>query len=296
MYSIKAVSQATGLTAETLRAWERRYGIVAPQRDASGRRVYTSEDVMRLGRLGEATRRGHPISRLAALDDAALAALVATTPASRSTTTRHEVVDRILDAAARFEPAECDHALALACTLLPAKVLVADVLAPLVAQVGERRHRGELTVAQERLVSGAVHRYAGIVLQSFARLAQREPIVFATLPAERNELALLMTAVICAGRGHRVHHLGTEMPPVEIARYAGAVAARVIALSVVSSERVAATTRDLGTLARGLSADVGIWISGAAAREVTRDALPAACVLIADESELERRLDLLEAA
>lgn len=45
LYSIRAVSQATGLTVETLRAWERRYGIIEPKRDPSGHRIYTACDV-----------------------------------------------------------------------------------------------------------------------------------------------------------------------------------------------------------------------------------------------------------
>ncbi len=67
MYSIKAVSQATGLSIETLRAWERRYGVVQPTRDASGRRAYQPDDVIRLRKLREATERGHPIGRLVRL-------------------------------------------------------------------------------------------------------------------------------------------------------------------------------------------------------------------------------------
>ena len=89
MYSIKAVSQATGLTVETLRAWERRYRIVVPQRDASGRRVYGPEDVIRLRRLFEATRRGHPISRLAQLDDDAITALITVEPGEQSGNVHH---------------------------------------------------------------------------------------------------------------------------------------------------------------------------------------------------------------
>ena len=76
MYSIKAVSQATGLTVETLRAWERRYSIVTPQRDSSGRRTYGPEDVLRLRLLREATDLGHPIRRLAKLSEAELSGLI----------------------------------------------------------------------------------------------------------------------------------------------------------------------------------------------------------------------------
>ena len=76
MYSSQAVAQATGLTVETLRAWERRYRVVVPQRDEMGRRVYRAEDVLRLRRLREATDRGHPISRLVQLDETSLAGLL----------------------------------------------------------------------------------------------------------------------------------------------------------------------------------------------------------------------------
>ena len=84
MYSIKAVSQATGLTVETLRAWERRYGIVVPNRDPTGRRVYRAADVLRLRRLREATERGHPIGRLAELSEESLAQLLTEAPDRRS--------------------------------------------------------------------------------------------------------------------------------------------------------------------------------------------------------------------
>src|SRR5512134_2931354 len=98
MYSIKAVSQATGLTVETLRAWERRYGIVVPNRDQTGRRVYRPDDVLRLRRLREATERGHPIGRLAQLSEEDLAQLLSDGPDRRSRATSSAFVERILAA------------------------------------------------------------------------------------------------------------------------------------------------------------------------------------------------------
>ena len=77
LFTTKAVSQATGLSVETLRAWERRYEVVQPCRDAGGRRSYTATDVGRLRLLRTATELGHTISRLAKLDADALAELIA---------------------------------------------------------------------------------------------------------------------------------------------------------------------------------------------------------------------------
>jgi len=212
MYSIKAVAQATGLTVETLRAWERRYGVVAPNRDASGRRVYRPEDVLRLRRLREATERGHPIGRLAELSEERLARLLDESPDRRAQATSNAFVGRMLTAAQHFRSAECEQTLTLAIAMLPPQQLVADVLQPLLREVGERWHRGELAVSQERLVSTTVRRHLGLMLDAYDRNARRPPIVFCTLPGERHELGLLMTAMLCASRGFKTHYLGPELP------------------------------------------------------------------------------------
>src|SRR3982751_879407 len=74
-YPIGAVSVLTGLTVDTLRAWERRYRIVTPGRDDRGR-LYSETDVRRLQLVAAAVARGHTVGRLAALDDDAVAALL----------------------------------------------------------------------------------------------------------------------------------------------------------------------------------------------------------------------------
>ena len=75
-FPIRVVSQRTGVNTVTLRAWERRYEVVRPNRDGSGRRTYSASDVARLRLLRTATELGHTISRLAQLSDDDLAKLV----------------------------------------------------------------------------------------------------------------------------------------------------------------------------------------------------------------------------
>src|SRR5690606_15950344 len=76
MYPVKVAAELTGLTPETLRAWERRHEAVVPYREAGGRRLYDPAMIERLTRLHRLTTRGHPIRDLARLDDAALDALL----------------------------------------------------------------------------------------------------------------------------------------------------------------------------------------------------------------------------
>ncbi len=295
MYSIKAVAQATGLTVETLRAWERRYAVVVPTRDGSGRRVYRPEDVLRLRRLREATERGHPIGRLASLSEEGLANLLNDASARRPAGTSNAFVERILESAQRFRSADCEQALTLAIAMLPPEQLVGDVVRPLLREVGERWHRGEFAISQERLVSTIVRRHVGLMLDAYDRNARRPPIVFATLPGERHELGLLTAAMMCASRGFKTHYLGPDLPALEIARFAREVQAAVVALSVVLHERLSELPAHLVELSGALPEPVALWIGGGAARELPRESLPARCVVLMDGTELEQRLEMLPA-
>jgi DNA-binding transcriptional MerR regulator/methylmalonyl-CoA mutase cobalamin-binding subunit len=293
MYSIKAVSQATGLTVETLRAWERRYGVVEPQRDDMGRRVYGPEDVLRLRRLREATERGHPISRLVALDEAALADLLHEPERRPPSAAASAFVERILDAARRFAADECEQALTLAISLMPPARLIEEVLEPLLHEVGDRWHSGQFSIAQERLVSTVVRKHVGLIVETYGRTARRQAIVFATLVGERHELGLLMSAMVCASHGCKVHYLGADLPPEEVARYARAVGAAVVALSVVLHEGLRDLPAQLASMRELLGSDIPVWIGGLAAQAIEPDTLPVQCLVIRDSADLEQRLDVL---
>jgi|APFre7841882724_1041349.scaffolds.fasta_scaffold00302_3 DNA-binding transcriptional MerR regulator/methylmalonyl-CoA mutase cobalamin-binding subunit len=292
MYSIKAVARATGLTVETLRAWERRYGVVHPVRDGSGRRVYRPEDVLRLRRLREATERGHPISRLAPLSEERLSALLDAPGSEREQGMGQAFVGRILDAALQFRADECEQAITLAVGMLPPERLVSDVLQPLLLEVGNRWHRGEFAISQERLITKIVSRHVRLMLYAFERTARREAVVFATLPGERHELGLLMSAMLCASRGFKVHYLGTDLPAEEIARFAKEVGASVVALSIVLHDRAAELPAQLTALAAGLPEGTAIWIGGSGASRLAGQRLPESCELLRDSAEFEQRLEL----
>src|SRR5687767_3141050 len=76
-YAIRIAARRSGLTAATVRAWERRYGAVRPARSGTERRLYSDADIERLLRLRELTDRGHAIGRIAQLTTDALGELLA---------------------------------------------------------------------------------------------------------------------------------------------------------------------------------------------------------------------------
>jgi DNA-binding transcriptional MerR regulator len=75
-HPIQVVVRRTGLTADVLRAWEKRYGVIEPGRSEGGRRLYSDRDIERLRLLRRATGAGRRISQIAGLATEELAALV----------------------------------------------------------------------------------------------------------------------------------------------------------------------------------------------------------------------------
>jgi DNA-binding transcriptional MerR regulator len=297
MFTIKAVSQATGVSIETLRAWERRYRVVAPKRDPNGRRSYDPGDVIRLRKLREATERGHPISKLARVSDEELTGLLA--DAARggpSDGASRSFAEQMLLAAEHYRPDDCDQALSMALALLPLPQVVDEVLVPALLAVGERWHAGEFTVAQERIVSNAVKKQVSLVLDTYNRIASGPPVVFATLTDERHELGILMCALLTAARGVRCQYLGADMPPADVAVFADRIGASAVVLSFVRRESSAAAEALFVEFLKRLPRSIAVWIGGQGSAALELAGVGERVVVLGDYRALERELDALAAA
>src|SRR5678815_1253578 len=137
-YPIRAVSKLTGLSVDTLRAWERRYAAVKPGRKDHAR-LYSEADVARLTLLRDAVRRGHAISQLVPLNNEQLRELTVlplasggqTQPSGAGAISLQPDLQSILAAVERFGFAEIDKALSRLATLAPARDLLHQALIPL---------------------------------------------------------------------------------------------------------------------------------------------------------------------
>ncbi len=293
MFTIKAVSQATGVSIETLRAWERRYRVVEPRRDPNGRRSYDPADVIRLRKLREATERGHPISKLARVSDEELAGILAEREAAARGLATPGFAEQMLLAAEHYRPDDADQAISMALALLPLPRVVDEVLVPALLEVGERWHAGAFTVAQERIVSNAAKKQVSLVLDTYNRIATGPALVFATLPEERHELGILMSALLAAARGVRCQYLGPDVPPGDVAVFAERVGAAAVVLSFVRREATTAQEAQLAELLRRLPRAIGVWVGGQGAATLDLAGHGERVALLGDYRALERELDAL---
>jgi DNA-binding transcriptional MerR regulator len=293
MYSMKAVSQITGLSPDTLRAWERRHAVVHPQREENGRRSYSADDLMRLGLLKQAVDQGQPIRKLAGLGNDALAALVAERAPSGERDMADALLQRILEGVEAYDDEATRRAVSLVLATLPLRVAVSDVLAPALRETGARWEAGVFTVAQERMLSAILRSVLAGLLHSLDRPGARPIIALATLPGERHETGILLAALAAVSVGAHCHFIGSDLPARETSRLAAAAEADLIIVALVLDPTPAEALGELRELRRLVPESTGIWVGGAGAAAAAA-VLPEGVTLIQSYSELTERLRVLQ--
>jgi len=264
-YPIAAVSRLTGLSLDTIRAWERRYAAVTPDRGARGR-VYTQAQVQRLRTLAALVEQGHPIGDVASLPDARLDALLRGTldaerPAPRTSSPADAPpIARVLAAVERFDYAAADREVGHLAALYPPRDLVYVLTLPLMRTVGERWHAGTLSIAQEHLASAILR----AVMSSLVRL-QRPPagaprLLFATPDTELHEFGILAAAMLSAAAGLDPVYLGPEVPADDIGRAAAESDASVVVIGLSGGSRTAAAK--INDIRRAVPSSVEMWAGG----------------------------------
>ncbi|HYJ79002.1 MAG TPA: MerR family transcriptional regulator, partial [Longimicrobiaceae bacterium] len=245
-YRIKRVAHLTGINPATLRAWERRYQLVAPARTGAGYRVYSDEDVATLTRIKRLTDEGLTIGEAISRARRACCALAAGARAPAVAEVRCELREALL----RFDRPGALTAWARAAHL-PSERRAEELLLAMMREVGDLWEQGDACVAQEHFASGFVHEQLGRMIAELGGGGAGGPEgVCAGFPGERHELGLLAAALRLAGAGWRVLYLGADVPLAETRQV---VRARHPAL-LCTSAVVRQSPGDFRTLAEDLRA------------------------------------------
>jgi DNA-binding transcriptional MerR regulator/methylmalonyl-CoA mutase cobalamin-binding subunit len=291
VHSMKATCQLTGLSPDTLRAWERRYGAVQPTRDDNGRRLYEGAEVAKLRLLRQAVDLGQPIHRVAGLTIAELEDLVREGRDREPAQGLSDLVTRLLDAVANYRPDLCDEILGLAIAGLSPRDAVHFVLSPALVQAGARWHAGEFSAAQEHLLTASVERLVMTTLHTFQKSARGPGMLFGTLAGERHAIGSLLAAFLAASQGMRCIYLGADLPPFELAKAAVLSDASAVVLSLATSPP--SLERQLQELCRELPPDIEVWLGGAATQDLQQASLPERCVPLGSFDTFLERAEIL---
>lgn len=227
--SIGALSKATGIPAETLRTWERRYGFPRPERRPSGHRRYSVDSVGRLRLIAKALEQGHRASDVVAAEPEQLHKLVSLTePAAvaavpQRTSPQSDAAgvgdaDDWLGHLTRLDGEALTCAFRRDWNRLGALRFIKERVGSFLVAVGEGWERGELDVFHEHFASERLRDFLSESWRAVSRAARGPRIVCSTLPGELHGLGLQMAAVALALADVEVVFLGCDTPVDDIAR------------------------------------------------------------------------------
>ncbi|HEX5724710.1 MAG TPA: MerR family transcriptional regulator, partial [Longimicrobiaceae bacterium] len=247
-YRIKWVAAVTGINPATLRAWERRYRLIAPRRSPSGYRLYSDEDVAVLSRIKRLTDEGLAIGEAIERVRRSLGTL----PVAACGTSLDEVRRQLRDALVTFDRAGALAAFERLADLAPER-RAEEVLLPVMREIGDLWEHGEAGVAEEHFASGFVREKLAAMLEALdAGAPGGAEAVCAGVPGELHELGLLAAAVHLASHGWRVLYLGADVPLDELRRVLAERRPALVCTSLVNA-LCEEEFRALGCALRGLA-------------------------------------------
>lgn len=213
--SIGALAARTHVPVDTLRAWERRYGVLRPWRTDGGQRRYGAEDIERVlwlaARVAEGQRISEAVSGLTALS---------TREVGTETLPVDSLISRISASARQGDSPRMEAELDRAFAALPFVQTMELVIYPALADLGRRWAAGEPVVAAEHLLSAAVERRLAGNLA--AARHPNGPIAMIACPSgERHAIGAFALAVVMAWDGWQVSFLGADTPLDEVNALAG---------------------------------------------------------------------------
>ena len=245
---IGELARRTGVSPELLRAWERRYGLLRPERSTGGYRLYSAEDEERVRAMNGAIGRGISASEAAKFalgdrTDPPSGAMLVETLVAFDDVGAHAAFDRLLSS-------------------LTLESVLRDWVLPVLRDLGERWQRGEITIAQEHFASNLLRgRMLGLA-RGWDRGAG--PRALLACPAgEQHDLSLIAFGLALREHGWRITYLGADTPLPTIAETADELRPALVVVTAVDSARLSACAAEL----RDLAHHFPLALAGAGARE-----------------------------
>lgn len=277
-FNIQVASQLSGVASATIRAWEKRYNAVVPERGDNKHRLYSEKDIEKLALLFKLTEVGQSIGKIAHLDLEALKQVYSSLlhrpyDELQVVTPHHERIDfdEILTsfhiALDAYKLDIISHELDKAMTLLSPRDLSLKLLVPLFHEIGNKVANGKLTIGQEHTLSTIFSFQLGqMVGQHYQKKNLKEDLILISAPeGEFHEIGILASALLCIHHGIRFIFLGTNLPAIPLAEAADTLRPKALLIGTLLNQE----SKDrpnfqnyLHILTSELRTNSEIWIGG----------------------------------
>jgi MerR family transcriptional regulator, light-induced transcriptional regulator len=253
-FNLKVVLKETGIAADTLRAWERRYGLPMPQRSAGGHRLYSQRDIETIKWLMKRQEDGLSISRAVDLWNEQMASgtdpladLVQTTdtaaipvPYQPSETLLDSLRAKWVEACLNFSESAAEQALNQAFSLFPVEAVCVDVLQKGLSEIGKHWYENRASVQQEHFASALAMRRLNALLSASPAPTRSQTVLVGCPPEELHTVTPLLLALLLRRRGLNVIYLGANVPVDQLTTTVQDTQANLVAL--VAQQLITAAT------------------------------------------------------
>ena len=244
VYNLKAVLKETGLKADVLRAWERRYELPQPHRTPGGHRLYSEYDIETLKWLKARQAEGLSISRAVELwkeiVDSGLDPLVkyssvntlaAPDQPSFAGTRIETLRQHWLDANLAFDGNRADEVLNQAFAIYPVETVCSEILQKGISEIGTHWFVDKATVQQEHFATAQASRRLETLITATPRPTRKQSVLIGCPPGEHHTFSVLLLSLLLQRRGLQVIYLGANVPSHKMKETAAAIQPNLIILA-----------------------------------------------------------------
>jgi MerR family transcriptional regulator, light-induced transcriptional regulator len=204
-YTVNQVEGRTNVPATTLRQWERRYGFPQPERSESGYRLYNDADLQRIGVMKRYIDDGVPASRAASL----VKQIEVDIKTPRPLSSLHK---NLVETLINLDETRAITTLNEAYALYSVDIVIFEVLAPSIIEIGDLWHQAKINVTTEHFASSFIAGRLHALLSFSPNILNAPSVIVACAPQEQHELAALMLAVCLRRAGYGVYFVGANTP------------------------------------------------------------------------------------
>ena len=266
-FNLKVVLQETRIHADTLRAWERRYGFPQPKRTAGGHRLYSQYDIETIKWLLERQAEGLSISRAVDLwrehqssnvdpldsfmpsDQNAAQALPAVyIPPNTSLDSMRE---KWLAACMKFSESGSDQILNQAFSIFPVEAVCMDILQKGMAEIGSLWYENKVSIQQEHFASGLAMRRIDSLLGSCPAPTRNQTVLVGCPANEWHTFTTMLISLLLRRRGLKIIYLGANVPAEDFLETIKSVRSDLVILvaqTLISAAALQSTAKSLSSL------------------------------------------------
>jgi methanogenic corrinoid protein MtbC1 len=248
LYNTAAVVRLSDVPAATFRAWERRYGFPSPKRLPAGQRLYSDRDIAAIRWLHEQTGRGLTISRAISMLQHALTEIERPSPGEVAGRPTSRLATEILAALTTSDQNKAEAVLSEALALYSIETVALEVVEPVLVEIGERWHTGQLSVSQEHYSTQFLIRKLFALINTYDVPRGQKLVITACGPGEWHEVGVLIVSLFLVRRGHRVLYLGPNLPLSQVQTQTLKLKPDLVCFSATMEDTARALIRESRTL------------------------------------------------